>query len=62
MDLNHWLLQVDDTVAMVVIVGLIAALVMGAWSLLRPTRVATVDEAAEPAPDMRRTSGVPLEV
>ena len=61
MDLNHLLLQTDETVAMVVIVGLIAALVMGAWTLLRPSR-RVADAPLEPRPDMRKTPGVPLEV
>ncbi len=62
MDWNHWLLQIDDNVAMVVIVGLIAALVMGAWAVLRPSRRVVADETPEPRPDMRSTPGVPLDV
>ncbi len=61
MDWNHWLLQIDDRIAMVVIVGLIAALVMGVWALLRPAGRIVADETREPRPDMRETPGVPLE-
>ena len=61
-DWNHWLAQVDERVAMVVIVALIAALVVGAWMLMRPSRRVVGDETREPRPDMRERPGVPLEV
>ncbi|MEP6943571.1 MAG: hypothetical protein ABI981_11580 [Betaproteobacteria bacterium] len=62
MDFNQLLLNTNETVAMLVIVGVITAAVMGAWALFRSKSVEKefVDSSV-PTRDMRQLTDVPLE-
>jgi len=61
-DFNHWLLNTNETVAMIVIVGLITAVVMGVWMLFRRKSVEKeFIDSSVPTRDMRQLSDVSLE-